>query len=112
MGRFLFVDRVEYKGEAADELLGTPDLAAHFNALTERLQTLPSFEPSLIQATTGAYIQESHISPKSLLHPLRIALTGTTVSPGIYDLLSVSGKELTLQRLSQASDWIRKNSRI
>ena len=110
MGRFLFVDKVQYEGEAAQELLATPNLAEHFDALTGRLQTLTSFEPSVIQATTGTYIQENHISPKSLLHPLRIALTGTTVSPGIYDLLSVSGKDLTLQRLSQASRWIIENS--
>ncbi len=110
MGRYLFVDRVTYAGEAADELLATPDLADHFDALKENFQKLPSFEPALIQATTGTYIQENKISPKSLLHPLRIALTGSTVSPGIYDLLSVSGQSLAIQRLSQASEWIKENS--
>ena len=106
MGRFLFVDEVSYEGEAAKELLATPDLPNHFGALGKRLSGLSSFEPSAIQEATGAYIKEASISPKSLLHPLRIALTGNTVSPGIYDLLSVSGKELTLRRLSQAAAWI------
>lgn len=107
MGRFLFIDSVAYEGEAAQELLTTPSV--YFKDLGERFGNLASFEPSVIQETAGAYIQEHHIPPKSLLHPLRIALTGSTVSPGIYDLLSVAGKELTIKRLSQASEFIEQS---
>jgi len=111
MGQFLFVETIPYEGEAAQELLGTPNLATHFQSLAERYQGLPSFEPKVLEATTGTYIKESNITPKSLLHPMRIAITGTTVSPGIYDLLSLAEKELTVKRLTQASAWIEENKK-
>lgn len=106
MGRFLFVNEIVYEGEGAKELLETPNLSKHFEALGERYGAVSPFESSAIEAATTTYIKEGAISPRSLLHPMRIAVTGTTVSPGIYDLLSVAGKELTVKRLRQASAWI------
>ena len=89
--------------------MAIPELVTHFETLATRYRALASFEPQVIEATTGAYMKEKNITPKALLHPMRIALTGTTVSPGIYDLLSLAEKELTVKRLQQASAWIKSS---
>jgi glutamyl-tRNA synthetase len=41
-----------------------------------------------------------------LAQPVRVALTGGTVSPGIHDVIAVLGKQRTLQRLQNALDYI------
>ena len=42
-----------------------------------------------------------------LAQPVRVALTGSTVSPGIYEVIAVLGKERTLKRLNNALEYIQ-----
>ena len=42
-----------------------------------------------------------------LAQPVRVALTGATVSPGIHDVIAVLGKERTIRRLQKAFEYIR-----
>ena len=43
-----------------------------------------------------------------LAQPVRLALTGKTVSPGLFDIISILGKEEVLKRLNLALDFIYK----
>ena len=47
-------------------------------------------------------MEEEGIKLGKLAQPVRVALTGTTVSPGIYDVILLLGKDETLARLKQA----------
>jgi glutamyl-tRNA synthetase len=42
------------------------------------------------------------VAPGKLFQPLRVALTGVSVSPGIFDVLALLGRERSLQRIGQA----------
>ena len=42
----------------------------------------------------------------ALAQPVRVALTGGTVSPGIHDVIAVLGKERTIRRLQSALEYI------
>ena len=44
----------------------------------------------------------------NLAQPVRVALTGSTVSPGIHDVIGVLGKERTIRRLQKALEIIRQ----
>ena len=61
--------------------------------------TVSSVEESLrgIAAQTG-------LKPKAIFQPLRVALTGTTVSPGIFETVALLGREETLKRVGRALD--------
>ena len=45
---------------------------------------------------------QSGVAAKDVIHPLRVALTGKTVGPGLFELIEVLGKERVLARLDRA----------
>jgi glutamyl-tRNA synthetase len=74
-------------------------------ALRQAHATLQGVEewdaPALESALTGL-IEASGIKPKNLYQPIRVAISGTTVSPGIFETLEVLGRERTLERIDTA----------
>jgi len=110
MGRFLFEEKVTYGEEAAKELLGNPKLASDFQEISSRLEKLPSFETEKIEEVIRGYIAEKNVPAKEIIHPVRVAVTGGTVSPGLFELLAVTGKEKTVKNLRFAVEWITSHS--
>ena len=55
-----------------------------------------------------ALSEKLQIKAGQLIHPTRLALTGRTVSPGIFEVMVVLGKERCLQRLDQAINYIQE----
>jgi glutamyl-tRNA synthetase len=48
------------------------------------------------------------ISAAKLIHPIRLAITGKTGSPPIFDVMVMAGKDLMKRRLQKAADYIRQ----
>ena len=63
--------------------------------------------PEQMEASLRELADERRIEGGKLFQPLRVALTGTAVSPGIFDVLVVLGRERSLQRLSAAVKRLR-----
>jgi len=60
--------------------------------------------------TENAYrnlIEEMNISSSALFHPTRLAISGRTFGPGLFDVMELLGKERTLERLKKAIEYIR-----
>ncbi len=77
-------------------------LKRHLEAWWEKAAELGDFEdPQKIEAMTRDTAQGWGIEAKDLIHPLRFALTGKTVSPGLFELMSVLGKEACLKRVKK-----------
>ena len=55
-----------------------------------------------IEAVLRARVDELDVKPKEIFQPIRVALTGTTVSPGIFESVAALGREETLARLDKA----------
>ena len=88
--------------EALNRALETPYLKEKLGELRKRFEALPDFEDivKLEQVLRGS-AAEAGIEAKALIHPLRLALTGKGVSPGIFELMRVLGKVTCLKRLTQ-----------
>ncbi len=54
------------------------------------------------------FAEEKNVSAAKIIHPLRLALTGKTVSPGIFELVYILGKNNVLKRLEKAIGYIRQ----
>jgi glutamyl-tRNA synthetase len=73
--------------------------------LTEALQALreaDSFEPEELETALGRILAEHDVKPGKLYQPIRVAITGTSVSPGIFESLAVLGKNRALERIERA----------
>jgi glutamyl-tRNA synthetase len=71
--------------------------------LREAFASLPSFEAAQMEATTRNFAEQRGVKLGAVAQPLRAALTGTTVSPPVFEVASVLGREETLARLADAS---------
>jgi glutamyl-tRNA synthetase len=95
--------------EAAREKFIAPELGA--DALTVARSALSEMpEPWTTEAVEEALRQavgRSGLKPKQVFQPLRVALTGTTISPGIFETVALIGRERALARIDGALDGRR-----
>jgi glutamyl-tRNA synthetase len=79
-----------------------PDMRAHLEVWIDRLATVDPFDAASIEASLRALAAERGIKAASLIHATRVAVTGQTVSPGIFDVIVVAGRERVIRRLADA----------
>jgi glutamyl-tRNA synthetase len=70
--------------------------------IREALAATESFEEADVQRSLGAVQERLQAKPRELYQPLRVALTGTAISPGIFESLALLGKDETLTRIDRA----------
>jgi glutamyl-tRNA synthetase len=66
------------------------------------LATAADFDEAAVREALEAVIAERGAKPREVYQPLRVALTGTTVSPGIFESVALLGREETLARIDAA----------
>ncbi len=100
---FLFAERPL---EMTDKAAGLLDDEARqrLAGLSEMLHVQNDWTSEALEATTKSYAEKLELGLGKLAQPMRAALTGTTTSPGIFDVLVLLGKEESLLRIdAQAS---------
>jgi len=98
---FLPDERIAPDPKAKEKFLG-PGARPILEALLERLGALPAFDASSIEKVFSELTAERGEKLVNLAQPARVALTGGTVSPGIYEVMEILGREATLNRLRRA----------
>jgi glutamyl-tRNA synthetase len=68
----------------------------------EALRETDSFEPEELETALGRIVAEHDVKPGKLYQPIRVAITGTSVSPGIFESLAVLGRDRSLERIERA----------
>jgi len=95
---FLFATRpLEITEKAAKLLEG--DARAILRKIYDRLSAENDWTSAALEATTKALAEEQELGLGKLAQPMRAALTGTTTSPGIFDVLVLLGRDEALARL-------------
>ena len=84
--------------EKAKKLL-TPEAKQHLAVLAERMKALGDFTAENIENTARTYAEEKGLKLGAVAQPLRAALTGSTVSPPIFGVAALLGKEESLKRI-------------
>lgn len=71
-------------------------------AAREALAAVDPFDRGEIEAALGAVLTSLDLKPNKLYQPIRVAISGTTISPGIFESLELLGKDESLRRIDQA----------
>ncbi len=103
---FFLSEEITIDSKAANTFL-TPQTAEPLEVLMRKLSALQDFSESTIEQVFAATLQEKNLQMGQLAQPVRVALTGSTVSPGIHEVITVLGKERTIRRLGEALDRIK-----
>lgn len=99
---FLVKDRPLELTEKAQHLL-TSEAREHLYALHDQLSSLAQWDPETLEQTVKGYAAEKELKLGKVAQPLRAALSGSTVSPGIFDVLVLLGRSESLGRISDQS---------
>ncbi|MDA1000453.1 MAG: glutamate--tRNA ligase [bacterium] len=105
--RFFFTGHVEYEEKAANKFL-TVESGATLATLRDGLSALDAFTPEAIKALFEAVMEKEGLGLGKIAQPVRVAVTGGTVSPGIFETLALLGKERTRARLDAALAYIQR----
>ncbi len=106
LGRFLFVEDIEYDEKALKKHLGSEDKRALLAELIHRLEKVEPFDMATIERIIKDFIKEKGIGMGKAIQPLRVALTGSAVSFGIYEILTLLGRERMEKRVKKLLDKI------
>ncbi len=106
--RFLFEPPVEdekawtkvMKGNAAELLV----------ASAEALRAAEGFDPEAIEAALAPLLERFDVKPGKLYQPIRVAITGSSVSPGIFESLAALGRERAIERIEAAANRLAEPS--
>ena len=103
---FYFADDVAYESEAADAFLKA-EMADHLTAVAQGVPSLQDYTKKGIEAFLRTLAEDRGFKLKVIAQPLRVALTGKTVSPGIDDIMVTLGKERVIKRITRAVEYIK-----
>ena len=100
LAKFL-VEPQEYDEQAWAKVMrdGAPE---RLRAARDALEALSSFEPEQVEAALRSVVERLGVKPRDVFQPIRVAISGTTVSPGIFESVAALGREETLARIDKA----------
>ncbi|HJU65378.1 MAG TPA: glutamate--tRNA ligase [Gemmatimonadaceae bacterium] len=102
-----FRDTIDYDAKAVNEQWKDAESTARvLGAARDRLASLERWDAPAMEESLRALASELGVAGGKVFQPLRVALTGMSVSPGIFEVLMAMGRERALQRLEQAIAWL------
>jgi glutamyl-tRNA synthetase len=100
--RFLFVDDVEYDEESWTKVMASDEASAALEGAADALGDAEwTFEG--VEAALRDMLEQREMSARKGLQPLRVAITGSSVSPPLFESITVIGRDAALARLHAAS---------
>lgn len=105
--RYYISEDVEYNEKAKIKFLNEKSLP-YLIELKDSLVSISDFSALEIEKVFTSIIEKHGIKLGNLAQPVRVAMTGKTESPGIFEVIEIAGKEKTLKRLEKAIKTITK----
>ncbi|MBU6183158.1 MAG: glutamate--tRNA ligase [Verrucomicrobia bacterium] len=99
---FLFTEDFAFDAEAVEKTLRKPGAAGRLAALAEALGGLGDWTHANLEAKLKEAAAAMGVKAGELVHPARVAVSGRSVGPGLYEIFEVLGRERTLARFGRA----------
>jgi glutamyl-tRNA synthetase len=98
---FFFADPIEYDA-AARKKNWKPESPGYLREVMPAIRDLGEFTGGQIEAAIRKTAERVGVGPGKLIHPLRLAITGRSEGPGLFELMEVVGKDACLRRIERA----------
>ena len=106
----LLTEPVEYEPAAVEKHLSAPDVAGHVAALLDALDAAVPFDEAHVESAVRGTAAARGLKAGALIHVTRVAVTGRTASPGLFEVLAWLGRERSRARLTQALGFLTGQS--
>ncbi len=95
-------DAYEFDPKAVQKWLTHPGVCDRLRDVRQRLASLDSFGVESVEGAVRASIEALGVKGGEVIHPLRVAVSGRTVGPGLFETIAVLGQDRALRRLDRA----------
>jgi glutamyl-tRNA synthetase len=105
---FLFTEDYPFDEASVEKALKNPGALDRLESLAAALTTLKDWSPAAIESKLKETAAALGVKAGALVHPARVAVSGKSVGPGLYEMLEVLGKDRVLARLARAAALVRE----
>jgi glutamyl-tRNA synthetase len=95
-----FVDPTSYDADGVKKHLSAPGIADHLKALRDAYAAVAPFDEATLEQSLRALAEARGLKAGTLIHGTRLAMTGRMVSPGLFEMLVLLGRERVVSRLN------------
>ena len=106
---YYYQDKILYEAEAIKKHFSDEQVPGRLLKLAAVLEGLETYNGEHIERGIRDLARQLDIKVALLIHPARIALTGGSASPGIFDIMVLLGRARVCERLKRAADWCKEN---
>ncbi|KAA3635419.1 MAG: glutamate--tRNA ligase [Armatimonadetes bacterium] len=104
--RFAFVAPTTYDEASWSKVMETPEAAIALDGATAALESLENWSTEAIDEALRGVLEANEMSARKGLQPIRVAISGSTVSPPLFESIEILGKDETLERIRRARDLL------
>jgi glutamyl-tRNA synthetase len=95
-------DQLEYDEAAFKKRLLVDGAAERLKRFRERLAEAEPFEPAVLEGVFHQFVESEGIKPADVIHAVRVAVTGKSTGPGLFECLGLLGRQRCLARIDRA----------
>jgi glutamyl-tRNA synthetase len=96
-------DSISFDPAAVRKSLNVPGMRPHLGALASRFAVAQPFDQARLESALRTVADERGVNAAALIHATRVAVTGRSAGPGLFEVLELLGQERTTRRLGRAS---------
>jgi glutamyl-tRNA synthetase len=104
---YFFTDDFSYNPQAVKKWWKGDDLIGTLEGVRDVLSTVEPFGLEEVESAVWAYTEAHEIKRVQVMQPLRVALTGKSFGPGLFEIIVLLGAEQVLERINRAVDYIK-----
>jgi glutamyl-tRNA synthetase len=105
---FFYLEEITFEEKAARKFL-KPAALEPLSLLTKKLADLPSYTQENLEDVFKDVMAQTGLKLGKIAQPVRVALTGKTASPGIFEIIAILGPQRVIPRLEKAIQYIEAN---
>ncbi len=110
-GRYFYCDPAAYEAQAAKKYFKA-ETAPLLKALAEKIAVLESYDRDTLETLYVRLADTMGLSTGKLIHPTRLAVSGVSFGPGLYEMLELLGRKTVLRRLLAAAERIEAGTTL
>ncbi len=107
---FYFQDEIVYE-EKGDKKFLKPNVLEPMKDIKQRLEGISDFNQKGLETVFVKFLEEKEIKLGKIAQPIRVALTGKTASPGIFEMMEALGKDAVVSRIDKAIGHIQEKAK-
>ena len=97
--RYFYEDPQVFDARGLRKYMKTEEAWERLQQYVQSLESLPEFTETALEDHLRQFAASIGVSAAKIIHPVRLALTGVTVSPGLFEVMELLGREVVLRRL-------------